>query len=516
MPSKKKSAITLREAHRADIPALIELNKIAYPVLAAENVVWGERHLLSHQRIFPQGQIVAEIDGKIVGAAASLLVDLGPDPLRNHTWSGITDSGYFTNHNPAADTLYGADVCVHPDYRGRQIGAALYEARRQLCRRLNKRRILAGGRLWNYEDHAGHMSAEEYAQRVISGELKDLVLSFQLREGFVLRGVMPNYLHDPKSHNYGSLIEWLNPDYKEPAPGARKVRLACVQYQMRKVTSFADFERQVTYFVDVAADYHADFVLMPEFVSVQLLSQEDAQSPIEGIRRLARYEKRFTELMRKNGYTMKPIEDFSVQESGGLIARVGGDLVYVGPAAFMKLMGVRVARGAASKTAVCTAINDTLAGIFEIGYAPVTSIQRGLLTLLRGGTEPVFAVRDFNVTPMLVQQKFRLPRKNYEFPSFATRYRISSDETENEGTVAAVFPRGGLNAVAGLIRRGRKLYRSLMVCDLVSILGSFVGMVMMLAMCWQGAWDSASCANAMSFLLAWLIPVFVVSYGLRD
>ena len=100
MPSKKKSAITLREAHRADIPALIELNKIAYPVLAAENVVWGERHLLSHQRIFPQGQIVAEIDGKIVGAAASLLVDLGPGPLRNHTWSGITHSGYFTKHNP--------------------------------------------------------------------------------------------------------------------------------------------------------------------------------------------------------------------------------------------------------------------------------------------------------------------------------------------------------------------------------------------------------------------------------
>ena len=35
---------------------------------------------------------------------------------------------------------------------------------------------------------------------------------------------------------------------------------------------------------------------------------------------------------------------------------------------------------------MCTAINDTLAGIFEIGYAPVTSIQRGLLTLLRGGS----------------------------------------------------------------------------------------------------------------------------------
>ncbi len=299
MSSKKKPSLILREATRADIPALLELNKAAYPVLAAENVVWGERHLLSHQRIFPQGQIVAEIDDRLVGAVASLIVDLGPDPLRHHTWSGITDSGYFTNHNPAADTLYGADVCVHPDCRGQRVGAALYEARRQLCRRLNKRRILAGGRIWNYEEHADRMSAEEYVQRVIAGELKDLVLSFQLREGFTVRSVMPNYLRDPKSRNYGSLIEWLNPDYKAPAAGSRKARVACVQYQMRKVKSFADFERQITYFVDVAADYHADFVLLPEFVSVQLLSQEDALSPIEGIRRLATHEKRFTNLMRR-------------------------------------------------------------------------------------------------------------------------------------------------------------------------------------------------------------------------
>ena len=224
----------------------------------------------------------------------------------------------------------------------------------------------------------------------------------------------------------------------------------------------------------------------------------------------------FMDLVKKNGYTMKPIGDFTVQESGGIVARVNGDLVYVGSVAFMKLMGVSVRKGAASKTAICTAINDTLAGIFEINYAPVASVQRGLMTLLRGGTEPVFAVRDFNVTPMLVQQKFRLPRKNYEFPSFANRYRISSDETEAEGTVAAVFPRGGLNAVAGLIKRGRKLYRSLIICDFLSVLGSFVGMVLMLAMCWHGVWESASCANAMSFMLLWLVPVFVISYGLKD
>ncbi len=301
--------ILVREANRQDVAKLVALNASAYPVLAAENVVWGERHLVSHQRVFPQGQLVAELDGEIVGAAATLLVDLGPHPLRHHTWAGITDSGYFTSHDSEADTLYGADVYVDPNVRGEGVGAALYEARRQLCRRLNKRRILAGGRLWNYADYsAGSMTPEEYAARVANGELRDLVLSFQLREGFVLRSVMPNYLQDPRSKNYASLVEWLNPDYRAAPSGQRKARLACVQYQMRKVASFEDFAQQVTYFVGVAADYHADFVLLPELVSAQILSAESALTAREGVLALAGYADRFlalvTELAVKHGITI--------------------------------------------------------------------------------------------------------------------------------------------------------------------------------------------------------------------
>lgn len=299
MPTNKKSrsGVVVREARRGDVPALVELNRAAYPVLAGENVVWGESHLLSHQRIFPQGQMVAEVDGKIVGAVSTLILSMGRDPLRHHTWAGVTDSGYFTNHDPEGDTLYGADVYVHPDSRAHGVGAALYEARRQLCRRLNKRRILAGGRLWNYHEHSDRMTPEEYAQRVVAGELKDLVLSFQLHQGFVLRGVMNHYLRDPLSKNHGSLIEWLNPEYKPSPGGRRKARIACVQYQMRKVKSFADFARQVGYFVDIAADYRADFVLLPELFTVQLLSQTNAITPQEGMRRLAEYTDKFVELM---------------------------------------------------------------------------------------------------------------------------------------------------------------------------------------------------------------------------
>ena len=104
-------------------------------------------------------------------------------------------------------------------------------------------------------------------------------------------------MRDPRSHNHGSLIEWLNPDYKPRATGPRKVRVACVQYQMRPVDSFAAFARQVSYFVDVAADYQSDFVLLPELFSVQLLSRLDALSPQEGMTKLAAYTPRFKKLM---------------------------------------------------------------------------------------------------------------------------------------------------------------------------------------------------------------------------
>ncbi len=278
--------LLLRPATRADIPRLIELDKLSFPLMAEENIVWSERQLLAHQNAFPAGQIVAEADGRVVGAVASLIVSLGRDPYRPHTYAGITDGGYFHNHDPDGDTLYGADVYVDPEARGAGVGAALYEARRRLCRSLNLRRILAGGRLSGYEEVADRMTPEDYVAKVVEGELSDPVLSFQLREGFVVRGIMRNYITDPRSRNLASLIEWINPDHIATERQS-KARIACVQYQARRIHSFEEFANQVEYFVETAADYRSDFVLFPEFFSVQLLSVIERLSPLEGIRRLA-------------------------------------------------------------------------------------------------------------------------------------------------------------------------------------------------------------------------------------
>lgn len=78
----------------------------------------------------------------------------------------------------------------------------------------------------------------------------------------------------------------------------RKARVACVQYQMGKIASFDEFAAKVRYFTETAAqDYGVDYILFPEFFSVQLLSAMESVAAEEGIRRLAGLTPEFCELM---------------------------------------------------------------------------------------------------------------------------------------------------------------------------------------------------------------------------
>ena len=207
--------VMIRNTLPADIPKIVGLQKESFPFLARYGNIWHPEELQSHLRIFPQGQFVAvEPDGTLVGSASTLIVSLDPE-YAEHTWKEITADGIFTNHNPEGDSLYGADISTHPKYRHEGIGKMLYNTRKQLVTKLNLRRMIGGGRLFNYCEFAGRMSALEYAQRVVKGELRDPVLSFELDNDFKFIKILPNYLDDVRSLNNASFIEWLNPNRKQ-------------------------------------------------------------------------------------------------------------------------------------------------------------------------------------------------------------------------------------------------------------------------------------------------------------
>ena len=205
------TGVKVRNTIKNDIPKIIDLQKQSYPYLAKYGNIWKAEELESHLEIFPEGQFIAvEPDGTIVGSASTLIVSLDPE-YKEHTWIDITANGMFTNHSYDGDSLYGADISSHPKYRHEGIGSMLYNARKELAIKMNVRRMIAGGRLFNYCEYADKMSALEYAQKVIRRELRDPVLSFELDNGFNFIKILPDYLDDVRSLNYASFIEWLNP-----------------------------------------------------------------------------------------------------------------------------------------------------------------------------------------------------------------------------------------------------------------------------------------------------------------
>ena len=204
--------VIIRNIMIDDIDKILQLQEASFADMAAYGMVWPASYLKKHIHIFPKGQLCAEINGEIVASASSLVVTL-KSAYSDHTWHDITGYGLFTTHDPKGDTLYGADISTHPKFQRKGIGTMLYNVRKNLAIRMNLRRIVIGGRLFNYYKYASKISALEYSRKIMNGEIEDPVLLFQLKNGFKFIKVIPNYLYDRRSMNYSNFLEWLNPNY---------------------------------------------------------------------------------------------------------------------------------------------------------------------------------------------------------------------------------------------------------------------------------------------------------------
>ncbi len=310
MPGRPNPRV--RHWRAEDIPAIIRCHKAAYPDYD-EDMLYDERIYRMQLSAFPEGQFLVEANGEVIGYATSLIVQLDDDS-QWYTYAEITGAGTFSTHTPAGDTLYGADIAVHPDYRGRGIAGLLYRERRKLLRRYNLRRMVAYGRIPGFREYAGRLTAEEYVEQVKQGKLKDSALNAHLKAGYEVKHILLDVVGDDSSLNYCTLLEMANPVYhpeKRKVAAAplrrpvRKMRVCAAQYLMRRISTWDEFEQTVMFFADTADEYHCHFLVLPEFFTVQLFSTfpPDLDSRA-AVRRLAdmtdRYLEMFTRLAGKH------------------------------------------------------------------------------------------------------------------------------------------------------------------------------------------------------------------------
>ncbi len=198
---KLSNGIEITSTRLESAAQLEECQKIVFPTLADRQRLKRE-HYEHHLKLFPEGQFAALDNGKIVGATTTMRVNAA-QVEKPHPFDDLACGGWLTAHDPKGEWLYGIDVMVLPEYRGKGIAKALYRARQELVQKLGLKGQRTVGMINGYGEVKHKMSAEEYFRKMKSGEIVDPTVNAQLRVGFELGNLIPEYLDDPACANYG-------------------------------------------------------------------------------------------------------------------------------------------------------------------------------------------------------------------------------------------------------------------------------------------------------------------------
>ena len=85
-------------------------------------------------------------------------------------------------------------------------------------------------------------------------------------------------------------------------------------------------------------------------------------------------------------------------------------------------------------------------------------MRRALLNLIRSNRHPVFAIRDFNVTPSLLHDIFDIATDGYDFPPYVDRFDISSASDDRDVKISAVVGKEGLGPLVSAADTARSIY----------------------------------------------------------
>lgn len=204
----KKAVV--RNYRKEDFGAMIDIQRECFPPPFPNELLWNEQQLSNHLEYYPEGALCVEIDGELAGSLTGMLVTYDLGDLR-HTWEEVTDRGYITTHEPDGNSFYIVDIGIKPAIRKMELGRLLLQSVYERVVEDRLERVIGGGRMPGYKRFAGEMSAEQYAGKVLAGELKDPVITFLMRAGRTPVAVIEGYLEDEDSGDHALLMEWKNP-----------------------------------------------------------------------------------------------------------------------------------------------------------------------------------------------------------------------------------------------------------------------------------------------------------------
>ena len=135
--------------------------------------------------------------------------------------------------------------------------------------------------------------------------------------------------------------------------------------------------------------------------------------------------------------------------------------------------------------------------------------------LITGILEMIVAGWFFKTTKILDElnrntKKFKMPSDRFDFPSFADRYAIAGAKRGKDSKIAAVVARNGLASMVQLQDEGHRLYNTVRLSVLLSLMCVGIGMIMVFLMCLSSAMESISASTLLVYMLIWLIVELLI------
>ena len=128
---------------------------------------------------------------------------------------------------------------------------------------------------------------------------------------------------------------------------------------------------------------------------------------------------------------------------------------------------------------------------------------------MRSNRHPIFALRDFNITPEMLKTTFDIATDGYDFPPYVERFKITETQPSENSKIAAVVCREGLASVTSMADTGKNMYTATRLNLLITLVSAVLGMLIVFVK--MLSTGSIGLGFILTYMLITAIPVFAVS-----
>ena len=223
----------------------------------------------------------------------------------------------------------------------------------------------------------------------------------------------------------------------------------------------------------------------------------------------------FTQLLKSRNGLVYPADEVQLLPNG-ISALVRGRSCLLGLQECMEEQGIQIPENALVEQAVYFAMGGQLAAVFALNYNRTRSSAGGLVTL--GSCRkirPMVLAEDFTITARLLQDKFGIRTKRYDFPDRELRRELAASQPDPELIAGALSTQQHLASAAYAVSGAKSLRTASRVGMVLHIFAGVVGLLIMAALAYLGDMQLLSPFNILLYQLVWLVPGLLITEWTR-